>query len=72
MSIDKRKDAKEKFPFYSDPEVFLEKAVKPKAKPGQREAGNSYPDQTPNPAYPIWGGDGKWYSEDEWKRKNAH
>ena len=42
-----------------------------KAKAGQREAGKAYPGQTPNPAYPIWGGDGKWYSEDEWKQKSA-
>lgn len=81
LDIGRRDDATEKFPFHADPEVYLERAVKPRAKPGQpataggaalppmntREVGKGYP--TPQGEL-IWGGDG-WYTAQEWQAKHG-
>ena len=73
MGLKARKDVAEKFPFYENPQSYLRKAVTSKtaAKAATRETGKSYPSQTPDPAYPIWGGDGKWYSKEEWETKHG-
>jgi hypothetical protein len=78
LDIGKRNDAKEKFPFFSDPEAFLTRAVTPRAKAGTagslppkvgRVVGRTY--QTPS-GNMVWGDDGLWYSREEWQAKHAN
>jgi len=67
MGLQKRKDVKEKFPFYGNPETYLQKALtsKPPAVPSaaSREAGKTYPTSKGNL---VWGGNGSWYTQEEW------
>jgi hypothetical protein len=67
MSLKERKDVKEKFPFYQSPEAFLTKAVTATApripEASKRAVGKTYPTGDP---FNIWGGNGKWYSKEEW------
>jgi hypothetical protein len=74
LGLNRRDDVKERFPFYSNPEAFLERAVMPRAKPGaaatlpaagKREVGKTYP--TPKGPL-VWGGDA-WYTPQEWQAK---
>jgi hypothetical protein len=75
MGLKDRKDVAEKFPFYQNPEAYLRTAVTSKAanSPGSvppasaRETGKSY--NTPKGNL-IWGGDGQWYTAEEWKAKS--
>lgn len=73
MGLKDRKDVKDKFKFYSEPEAFLRKAVTPKEggagvtpPAAERTTGKAY--QTPKGNL-VWGGDGNWYTPDEWKAK---
>ena len=67
MGLQKRKDVKEKFPFYGNPETYLQKALtsKPPAVPSaaSREVGKTYPTSKGNL---VWGGNGSWYTQEEW------
>lgn len=75
MGLKDRKDTAEKFPFYQSPEAYLRKAVASRASntPGavppakDRQTGKSY--NTPKGNL-IWGGDGNWYTAEEWKAKS--
>jgi hypothetical protein len=76
LELSKRNDVKEKFPFYSDPEAYLVKAVTPRAKagtsaalppPANRQVGQAYP--TPKGSL-VWGGDA-WYTAEEWQAKST-
>ncbi len=67
MSLRDRKDVKDKFPFYQNPEVFLTKAVTSKAPAvpaaAHREVGKTYPTSK---GQLVWGGNGSWYTQEEW------
>lgn len=69
MSLKDRKDVKDRFQFYQNPEAYLTKAVtsKPPAVPSaaKREVGKSY--HTPKGDL-IWGGNGEWYTKEEWSK----
>jgi hypothetical protein len=67
MSLKDRKDVKEKFPFYQSPESFLTKAVTSKTpavpSAAHREVGKPY---NTSKGQLIWGGNGNWYTAEEW------
>lgn len=76
LELSKRNDVKERFPFYSDNEAFLQKAVTPRATAGtsgslpptaKRVVGQTYPTPKGNL---VWGGDA-WYAPAEWQAKSA-
>jgi hypothetical protein len=73
MGLKARKDVTEKFPFYSDPEAYLRRAVTPKVgqagvtpPAGERVKGQTYPTPKGNL---VWGADGFWYTPQEWEAK---
>ena len=67
LSLKDRKDVKEKFPFYENPENYLRRAVTAKTpvvpSAAQREVGKAYPTSK---GQLIWGGNGSWYTAEEW------
>lgn len=71
LELERRKDADEKYKFWKNPGSYLEDSVKPRGglpAAKERETGKEYPTPKGNL---IWGGDGYWYTAQEWQQKNA-
>lgn len=74
LDLKNRDDAATAYPFYSDPESYLVKAVSPKAvatplpPKEQLIPGKPYP--IPGRGEMIWDGNGNFLSREEWEAKN--
>lgn len=67
MSLKDRKDVKDRFQFYENPEAYLTKAVSSKTptvpSAAHREVGKAY---STSKGQLVWGGNNNWYTPEEW------